>query len=473
MLKKIFIIGLAIMLALVTVSCDDSTATNNLTNNNILVSDDELESGEQISSVGELATDEQSSKDTQADYDRVFNQDKVNEIIITIDPEQWALMQEDLSENIQSTRQNGPSAIDSTSDYTPVWAEASISFDDVIWEHVGISYKGNSSLSSTYSNQIGKLSFKLDFDEFEDLYPEIEDQRFYGFKQLNLNNNFSDTSLMREKVAADLFREFGVTAAMTSFYAVYVDYGEGQQYFGLYTLVEEMDDTGIEGQFADDSGNLYKPDGEAASFASNTYDEAEMEAKTESDYSDMNRLYNVVNSELRMTDYDVWKSELESVFDVDAFLKYLAVNNTIQNWDTYGNMTHNYYLYNNPETNLLTWIPWDNNEAFTNGKGKMSALSFSMSEVRDDWPLISYLMEDETYIEKYQQYLIEFTDQVFNTEKMTQVYEKHYELIKAYAYDEESGYTFIDTDQSFDKAVEYLIQHVEDRKETLDSYLNQ
>lgn len=33
-----------------------------------------------------------------------------------------------------------------------------------------------------------KLPLKLDFDEFEDDYPEIENQRFYGFKQLSLAN---------------------------------------------------------------------------------------------------------------------------------------------------------------------------------------------------------------------------------------------------------------------------------------------
>ena len=39
-----------------------------------------------------------------------------------------------------------------------------------------------------------KLPFKLDFDEFEDTYPEIDDQRFYGFKQLSFSSNCSDPS---------------------------------------------------------------------------------------------------------------------------------------------------------------------------------------------------------------------------------------------------------------------------------------
>ena len=65
--------------------------------------------------------------------------------------------------------------------------------------------------------------------------------------------------------------------------------------------------------------------------------------------------------------------DLEEVFDVSGFLNYLAVNSVIQNWDTYGIMSHNYYLYHDPTTDLLTWIPWDNNEvdAIDKREGKL------------------------------------------------------------------------------------------------------
>ena len=53
------------------------------------------------------------------------------------------------------------------------------------------------------------------------------------------------------------------------------------------------------------------------------------------------------------------------MFDVDHFLKWLAVNTAIDNWDTYGAMAHNYYLYGDPrQKGRLQWIPWDNNMAF-------------------------------------------------------------------------------------------------------------
>ncbi|MGD8807508.1 MAG: CotH kinase family protein, partial [Chloroflexota bacterium] len=52
-----------------------------------------------------------------------------------------------------------------------------------------------------------------------------------------------------------------------------------------------------------------------------------------------------------------------------AFLKWLAISAIIQHWDAYGNMSHNYYLYDDPETGQLTWISWDNNMAMSAGIG--------------------------------------------------------------------------------------------------------
>ena len=58
------------------------------------------------------------------------------------------------------------------------------------------------------------------------------------------------------------------------------DYGDGPIYFGVYTMVEDVENTLLDSHFSDDGGNLYKPDGDAASFASGTYDEDEYVKKT-------------------------------------------------------------------------------------------------------------------------------------------------------------------------------------------------
>jgi len=450
------------------------------------IESNEVESTTQEKQVNESAvltgtwSEETHSNEAEPNYDVVFNQEEVLKMYITIDAEDWEVMNKDLEDNLSSfnvgkdKNRDQMATVSEETDYEPIWVESTITFEDDTWEHVGIRFKGNSSLFSTAKSGNEKLSFKLDFDEFEEDYTEIENQRFYGFKQLNLNNNFSDQSLLREKVGADMFRDFGLVSAKTSFCAVYVDYGEGSQYFGLYTIVEEMDDTVLDEQLGDDSGNLYKPDGDAASFAEGTYDEDEMEKKSneeEADYDDVEALYTIINSSLRSTDPEVWKSDLEDIFNVDGFLKWLAVNTVIQNWDTYGNMTHNYYLYNDPDAGLLNWIPWDNNEAFSNGK-QGGAISLELTEVSSDWPLIRYIADIAEYREIYNGYVYAFVEEVFNEEHMTELYDTYYELIKSYAYAEESGYTFINSDASFDAAVETLKEHVVERNEAVEKYLD-
>ena len=414
-------------------------------------------------------TSETHGSNVDPNYELVFKQDEVLRIDIVIEADDWITMQNDLQSIFGSGRQHGTNVSESD----PVWVPCSVFFNSTEWYKVGIRYKGNSSLSSTYQRGISKLSFKLDFDQFEETYSSISNQRFYGFKQLNLKNNFEDYSFIREKVTSDLFLKFGIASPETAFCRVYVDYGSGVNYFGLYTLVEEVDDTVIKTQFSCSYGNLYKPDGTAASFASGSYKESEMEKKNNeeiADYSDVYALYAILNSSSRASDAVQWRTNLDDILDTDIFLKWLAANTVVQNWDTYGKMTHNYYLYNSPENGLLTWIPWDNNEALKEGK-QGGALSISLDGVNSNWPLIRYLIDQSDYQAKYRAYLKKFVDEVFVPDEMTQLYSKYYEELKDYAYAEESGYSFLNADNQFDEAIESLKAHVSERNSVVLQYL--
>ena len=55
-------------------------------------------------------------------------------------------------------------------------------------------------------------TMRLLADAYEQEHPEVDNQRFFGFKRLTFANNFMDTSYLREKVAGDVFREGGVPA---------------------------------------------------------------------------------------------------------------------------------------------------------------------------------------------------------------------------------------------------------------------
>lgn len=415
--------------------------------------------------------------EVEPDYSIVFPENKVNRIDIKIEPENWLKMQTDLTSNLGSG-QGTPGQPPADTEYNLLWVPCEVYFNNIQWYKVGIRYKGNSSLRTTYQRGIKKLPLKLDFDQFEDTYPAIKNQRFYGFKQLSLKNNFEDKSFMREKVASDLFSEFGLVSPETSFYRVYIDLGTGEQYFGLYTLVEEVDDTVIKTQYVDSKGNLYKPEGKGASFASGSFNVSDMYKKTnetENDYSDVQLLSTIINSSERETDNVFWKEKLNTVFNIPLFLKWMAANTTMQNWDTYGKMTHNYYLYNNPGSGKLEWIPWDNNEALQDGK-MGGALSLSFSEVGNNWPLIRYIMNDKTWEAEYKKYLSEFITDLFYAERMNQRYENYRLLLNDFVigdFCEQKGYTFLNKNADFDEAVSYLKDHVAGRNNLVQQYLSQ
>lgn len=460
-------------------------------------------------------TEETHSKNVDPDFTEVFSDTEVKRLDIVISSDNWQSMLDNMTEiygefgTTSNTQTNLPTAGDTnlpntppeggpadapssdipvnapltdtatlvSSDEDPIFVPSEVYYNGLQWYKVGVRFKGNSSLQSSWSNGILKLSLKLDFDEYEDTYPEIDNQRFYGFKKLSLKNNYNDHSLLREKVAADIFRNADLAVSHTAFYRVYVDHGDGAEYFGLYTLVEEVDDTLIDTQFTSDEGNLYKPEDGSASFVEGTFNSDDFEKKTnedEADFSDIEALFSALHDTTRTTDPQSWRENLEAVFDVDTFLKYLAINGVIQNWDTYGLMPHNFYLYNNPDNNKLTWIPWDNNEALQDGNmGGSLALDFSNLESAS-WPLIAKIYSDETYKAIYDGYVQETIVSLFNSSIMESKYTSYSSLIESYALEEREGYSFLETNNistDFTNAIDTLNTHVISRENAAQLYL--
>ena len=429
---------------------------------------------------------ESHGKLTTPNFSEVFPNDEVKRIDIIINSDRWDLMLSDMKSLHGEPGQGGgppgggppgggpPGGLDDSED--PMWVPGDIIYNGKKWYRAGVRFKGNSSLVSTWSRGLLKLSFKLDFDEFEDEYPQIDNQRFYGFKQLSLKNNFEDRSFLREKVAGEIFYEAGLVSAHTSFCEVYVDHGEGSQYFGLYTIVEEMDDTVIKNQFSESNGNLYKPEGAGASFRKGSFNKDHFTKDTnedDSDWTDIENLFTVLHSELRTNSPSDWQAKLDSIFDTQNFLKYLAYNTVLQNWDTYGRMTHNYFLYNNPETKKLTWIPWDNNEALQTGKqGGALNLNFSNLSKNGQWPLIEYLYDNDYYKSIYDAFVEESVNGSFNYDILISKYDNYSQLINESIFKEENGYTFLNSTSDFQSAISSLKNHALQRKNAVKNYVS-
>lgn len=413
-------------------------------------------------------TTETHNSDTPS-YDVVFNQSVVNRIDLVFTSNDWSDMQKDLATVQTSGGGQGPGTV-TFSDQTPLYFECQFFFNNLEWYHVGVRYKGNSSLNAN-SN---KLPLRFQFDEFDDDYPEIKDQRFYGFKELSMGSNYRDEAIMKDKTAADIFRDFGVPAVQTAFYEIWIDTGTGTaQYYGVYTMNEVVFDTFLSSYFGSDSGNCYKPDGDGATFSTAGFNLSDFELKNNSgaNKDEIQEMYDILQSSLRTSDPTQWRADLESVFDVDGFMKYLAANNTIQNWDTYGNMTHNYYLYHDPADGLLKWIVWDNNEAFSSGNGNNAALSLGMTEVGTSWPLISYLIDQSEYEDIYKSYLNTFINNSFNYNRMESIYSNQSSLLYDSVSNEESGYSFVNGVNNFTSAVNALKSHCLTRINAVKNYL--
>jgi len=417
-------------------------------------------------------------------YGVVFPQDEVNRIEITMTEAQWKTIRSNMTSLTGSdfgSRQSGPGTITAEPDYQQV----TFRFGNKEWKNVGFRLKGNSSLRSIWSQGNYKLPFRLNFDRFEDQFPPIKNQHFYGFEELSFSPGFKDPSLLHEKLTADIFRMGGIAAPMTAFYRVFINFGTGMKYCGVYTCVEVPEDNMIRQQFGEKKGNIYKPTSRLANFFQGDFEKKNNDSIP--DYSDVRNFISALNSNLRFSDPPRWRKELENTFNAGHFLKWLAINNTLVNWDTYGAMAHNYYLYNHSVTRL-NWIPWDNNEALTGNPGiakevtpgqppgPQTGLSLTMNEVNQSWPLIRYLVDDSLYFQSYKKYLGEFSNKVFNEIVLGPVAENAHQLIRPYvtgAEGEQPGYTHIPNQTVFLNSLQGIKSHIAARNQLVSQFLNQ
>lgn len=111
--------------------------------------------------------------------------------------------------------------------------------------------------------------------------------------------------------------------------------------------------------------------------------------------------------------------DLETYFDVDKILRYLAAHTIVVNLDSYSsNMAQNYYIYE--RDGKLTILPWDYNLAwggFQSGDAT-SIINFPIDTPVSgvdmaNRPLINQLLSNPEYLERYHSYLQMLIDKYF------------------------------------------------------------
>lgn len=439
--------------------------------------------------------------------EHIFQDDTVNEINIEIDEADW----QDMLENPLEEE----------------YHKANVTINGETVGNVAIRTKGNTSLTSVANSDSDRYSFKLDFDYYDN------NGNYYGLKKLCLNNNYSDNSSMREYISYKIMGELGLDVPECAYSHITVN---GEEW-GLYLAVEPVDEVFLAEHFADATGDLYKPEGMGGTGADLVYNGDDISAytglnlKTNLNSSDGKEILALMQA---LEDGE----GLEKVLDVEKALKYIAANVALANFDSYlGMTTHNFYLYE--ENGRFTIIPWDMNLAFGGfGGGEVdiyeptsqSMGGFGGGDKRKDTqdndavtnatesteaqtdannqpqppdnadmqgggqpsggkqpqgmpsmgsgekPLVTTLLENETYRSMYEGYLKEIAEKYFTQEYMTELVTKIHDLIAPYVQNDPTAFcTYEEFEQacSTDPTDQYsLVYYAVNMAESIENQLN-
>ncbi len=379
-------------------------------------------------------------------------------------------------------------------------SEEYISVDVVInnkkISNVGIRPKGNNSLQQVSSSDSNRYSFKIKFDEY------VDGQTCYGLDMLVLNNMIGDSTCMKEYTAFDMMNSLGIETP----YFNYADISLNGEKWGFYFAMEAYNDSYELRVNDDESGVLYNvkisegmgvKDNNAMDFGSspnyfgkNFFDTS---ASNRSDksfgrngkggmgasstggaliYTDDNSssysaiFGNAVGNDSTEEDYQrviaaikaLNEGEnIEEYFDVDEILRYLAVHTVLVNLDSYSSqMAQNYYIYE--YGGKLQILPWDYNYAwgaFMGGNASDTVnfpIDTPISNVEmSERPLISKLLENEEYLEKYHDYLKQLMDNYFSDGKFASKLDEINETIGSYVKNDPTAFCTYD---EYTKAIE-------------------
>lgn len=352
------------------------------------------------------------------------------------------------------------SFIDCNSD-TPVTATVSIRSSTVneTITTCGVRNRGNTSRCSS------TRSWDISFDAF------VPDRKFHGLDQLNVNAEPNDPSSSRSYFCWKLFNQMGVPSSRCVATSLTIN----SSFYGLHNCVEASDKGFMKSWFGDGSGPRFKClyaqadlfwRGASRDFYdgnSNLGDASqgyELESDSiDSDYSALIALINFVNN----TSDAQFASGIESHFDVDSFLRYLAVDVSVGSWDDYWYGSNNYGLYLPPGTSRWQWIPYDYDNTFGTD---FFGVNWTTRPVDAGWksggfgtghsPLVDRILNVPAYRDQYRRYLHALRSGFFSSATMNPAIDAHKSLVLAAGQaDNRDNFTPTDVANSFDQPATY------------------
>ena len=319
-------------------------------------------------------------------------------------------------------------------------------------ENVGFRFRGNTSINAS------KKSFMVSFNTFE------KGRAYRGVEKLDINGQHNDPSVIRSKLTWDIFRKMEVPAPRANHVEVYIN----DEYYGIYISEENIDEKFTMKRFGNNHGNLYKctwpadldykgSDPDVYKIKGNGKRVYELKNNNHADdYSDLAEFIEVLNhapvSELPCA--------LDTLFNVQQYLKVIAIDIYTSNWDGYIFNKNNFYLYHNQKTGRFEYIPYD----VDNTLG-ISWMDFDWKK-RDiyDWapdnkneeprPLYNRLMQVEKYRDQFSYFFEKLVTEVAPPDTIVKSMEIIKEGIRPFIeldpfYPQDYGFTMQDFDSSY------------------------
>ncbi len=235
------------------------------------------------------------------------------------------------------------------------WAHGKLEAFGQTFDDIGVRYKGNAS----YMGSAGRLkrNLKLDLDHYR------ADGQFRGMKALNLNAGAADPTRLREALAFDAFRAAGVPAPRTAFVelTLSVPGKYDHELVGMYTLIEQVDRAFLKDRFEDSNGLLMKPERmRDFSYLGDDWDRyaSQYQPKHKPSKQQARRMIEFVRL-LDSADKEAFAAGIADYLDVDEFLRFLATSAWLSNMDSMFAIGHNFYMYLDPRSGKVNFLPWD------------------------------------------------------------------------------------------------------------------
>lgn len=355
-----------------------------------------------------------------------FLQNEVATVKITLSPSDLALLL-------------GPDSLEANFEYPATFIYQSATISDTVY-NVGFRLRGN---TSRYS---AKKSFKVAFNSFT---PGV---KWKSLEKMNLNGEHNDVSILRSYLSAQMLVQAGVVAPRTSYVKLYVN----NEYKGLYLNVEHIDEQFLKQRFPlNNFGTLIK-----ASYGANLRNLGTNESSYTSVYElkQGNNLQSLIQFiAVLNTNSTNFPCAIQEVFDVDSYLKTLAVEILSGHWDGYAYNKNNFYLYQRPSDGKFMFIEYDMDNTFGVDWFTINWTNrniYSWGNTSDPRPLYSKLMAVPYFKDRFTHYVDSFTSTFYTPAAIVALAQQKQTLIEAAALDDDyKGYDYNFTNFDFLDAI--------------------